>query len=161
LLLVLWACAAVAVQAWLLSGSWPGFWLLALLCVIGAAAAAALDRRLVGAVLIFAYVFPLLIRIVHGRYHAYYGLLWMAALLGGLRGATGTMFDGNVCATIAAFWVAGAVWLGERNGTIKWPLVAVAMVVAWMAVWATASRTGFAVAVASTACVVLAAWKSA
>lgn len=279
---MLWAGAAVAMQAWLLSGAWPRFWVWVLLFALGAAGATAWNRRAVSLVLVFAYVFPLLIRLLHGRYHAYFALLWLAPLFGamlpqalrtpwqvparwrlwlaawawmiaaaamavmlresdfyprlaaneGVAGpifaaqwilnvslilvlgilwfdwlcgagdldaaawiaaplavscavlaavaiyqglvdinfyneslfgvlgrATGTMFDGNVSAMIAAFWVGGALWLGERDGHVRWPIVVPAMLVAWMAVWATASRTGFGVAAIATFCIAVVGWR--
>jgi hypothetical protein len=81
LLLIVWACAAIAAEAWLLRG-WRGLPML----TIGAFAAGALlamwDRRAVGIVLVCAYVFPAIIRVSHGEYSGSYGILWASALLG-------------------------------------------------------------------------------
>src|ERR1700682_4095980 len=81
LFLIGWACAAIAAEAWLLRG-WRGLPML----TFGAFAAAALlamwDRRAVGIVLAFAYVFPAIIFLGHGLYPANYGILWASALAG-------------------------------------------------------------------------------
>ena len=268
-----WACAALACDIWLLSSSWPSLPLLA--CVVAAALAAisAFDRRVVGLVIAFAYVSPALIRILHGGApYAPYAALWMSALVGammpqairtswhipapwravlvaaalvvvatspvvalreidltpglladrhawsfsgtlwpslavtwilhvsltlvvgvlwfdwlfGARGldfrsvvvapfvgsalvlaavstyqllfdvrflndtvfgsigrASGTMFDANVSGTLAAMWVGGMYLWARRTVSFRAPLVALAILANWLAVWATGSRTAF------------------
>jgi hypothetical protein len=77
----LWTCAAVVLQAWLLR-SWSDLpWLTPLVGVL-AMALAWFDRRSVGIVLAFAYVFYVVIYYVHGIHYAGFGVLWLAALLG-------------------------------------------------------------------------------
>jgi hypothetical protein len=79
------ACAGLALQVWLLHGAWIGLPVLAAAAFLAAAAAVSVDRRAVGFVLLFAYVFPALIRIAHGPpTNVYFGTLWMAALVGAI-----------------------------------------------------------------------------
>jgi O-antigen ligase len=80
--LIGWACAAIAVEAWLLRGGWRGLPMLTLGAFAAGALLAMWDRRAVGLVLVFAYVFPAIIRIGHGQYHVSYGILWASALVG-------------------------------------------------------------------------------
>jgi hypothetical protein len=84
LLVLGWACTVLAAQVWLVRRGWPDLVTLAACAFVAAAALSAFDRRAVGAVLALAYVFPALMRIFHGRYHVYFGVLWMAALLGAM-----------------------------------------------------------------------------
>jgi hypothetical protein len=84
LAVVLWACAAVAAQAWLLGRAWAPLPQLALLIVAGTAALAWFDRRAVALVLVFAYVFPALIWFASGLRPVSFGILWMAGLLGAM-----------------------------------------------------------------------------
>ncbi len=69
----------------------------------------------------------------------------------GLGRASGTLFDANVCGTVAALWIGGAVLWANQLG--RWrPHVAVAgMTIGWLTVWASGSRTAFAAAVLVTA----------
>lgn len=84
LLVVVWTCVALAADAWLLRHPWPALPLLAAGALVGAALATALDRRAVGIVLVFAYVFPALIAIAHGTFHVDFTVIWLAALLGAM-----------------------------------------------------------------------------
>ena len=61
--------------------------------------------------------------------------------------ATGTVFDANVCGAVAAMWVGGAVLATDRLG--RWRPLALTggLLVAWLAVWASGSRSAFAAAV--------------
>lgn len=64
--------------------------------------------------------------------------------------ASGTMYDANVSGTIAALWIGGSfLWARER-----WPgqpLPGILLVIVnWLTVWATGSRTAFGAAVVST-----------
>src|SRR5216684_2936987 len=65
--------------------------------------------------------------------------------------ASGTMFDANVCGTVAALWIGGTILWAERMG--RWrPCILIAGVAAtWLTVWASGSRTAFAAAVLVTA----------
>jgi hypothetical protein len=276
LFVVLWACLAVAAQAWLLRGSWPALPALVFLVLAGAAALALFDRRTVALVLVFAYVFPALIWLGHGQRHITFGILWMSGLLGamlpdalrtpwhvparwraplalwalvvaisvpililreldfypglfyvsgapplismwvlhvaltlvlgilwfdwlfgarsldfdaavvtplaasvaimagvavwqvfvdfsflnpGLFGAMGrapgTMFDANVSGAVAALWTGGFLLWGQRPGHARPLLVAAGLAVAWLAVWASSSRTAFAAATLVTAVALL------
>ncbi|MQA30414.1 MAG: hypothetical protein GEU82_11355 [Luteitalea sp.] len=274
LFVVGWACAALGAQLWLLRGGWPSIAWLGFGCFAAAGLATALDRRSVAAVLVCAYVFPALVALLHGQYHVYFGVLWVAALLGAMvpdaarsgwqvparwraaigcwallivAGATvviwremdfypglvfredaagprfaaqwvlhlslcalagilwfdwlfgaadldritwvavplalscailaavaiyqatvdisflnrtvygvvgrasGTVFDGNVCGVLAAFWIGGATLLADSRRRSGRLVIGAAMAVAWTAVWATGSRTGFVAAAISTA----------
>jgi hypothetical protein len=82
LFVVGWACAALAAQVWLLRGAWPGLWFLAIAAFTAAAALNAFNARGVSIVLLFAYIYPAVIRLSHGQYHIYFGVLWTAGLLG-------------------------------------------------------------------------------
>jgi hypothetical protein len=80
---------------------------------------------------------------------------------GNLGRASGTLYDANVCGTIAALWIGGAVlWVTVRRPGPVDPAVSVAraaprhraavlaliVAVLWLAVWATGSRTSFGAA---------------
>jgi hypothetical protein len=61
---------------------------------------------------------------------------------------TGTMFDANVSGILAALWIGGWGALAWRVRTHAMRAVAaIGIVLCWAAVWASASRTSFAVAV--------------
>jgi len=80
LLVVGWACAAVAFQAWslrVIGLANPAAVFFALAFV-----AALIDRRAVSFVLAFTYVFPVLIWYFTGGYQAEVSVLWIAALVG-------------------------------------------------------------------------------
>jgi hypothetical protein len=66
---------------------------------------------------------------------------------GNVGRASGTMFDANVCGTVAALWIGGTILWAQRMG--RWrPYMLIAGVAAtWLAVWASGSRTAFAAAV--------------
>lgn len=69
----------------------------------------------------------------------------------GLGRASGTLFDANVCGTVAALWIGGAVlWSNQLD---RWrPYATVGGVtIGWLAVWASGSRTAFAAAAVVTA----------
>ena len=276
LLVVVWTCVALAADAWLLRHPWPALPLLTAGALAGAAVATAIDRRAVGIVLIFTYVFPALIAITHGTFHVDFTVIWLAALLGamlpdavrtgwhlpvrwrgplvcwalviavatpivvfremdfypallaeprlanalsggggpvfvirwvllvavslvlgilwfdwlcgarhfdfaravvfplgasalamsavstyqllgdftflnqnvfgGLGRASGTVFDANVAGAVAALWAGGFLWWGRGFGRWRFLLVVVGVSTAWLAVWASGSRTAFACA---------------
>jgi hypothetical protein len=81
LFLIFWACAALAVDVWL-SRAWIGMPVATALLFTIAAVLAAFDRRAIGLVLVFAFVFPAVIRLTLGGYAVQFSLLWMAPLLG-------------------------------------------------------------------------------
>ena len=65
--------------------------------------------------------------------------------------ASGTLFDANVCGTVAALWIGGAVLWSSQLGQWR-PFATVGGVtIGWLAVWASGSRTAFAAAVIVTA----------
>ena len=76
----LWACAAIALQTWLLR-AWPTLPWVTLWVSAIALAAGRLDRRAVTVVLAGAYVFPTIVQLVRGMQYAPFDVLWMAALL--------------------------------------------------------------------------------
>lgn len=270
LFVVLCACLGIAGELWLVRSAWPQVIPATIVAAAAAAAATSLDRRMVSAVLVFAYLFPALIKVVHGQYHGSYEVLWAGALLGamapdamrtpwhvpagwrpplacsaliviggafvvigremdfypgllfheraggpafmaqwvlrvaqgfllgilwfdwllGARGldfrgsvatplaagalvmagvacyqlfvditflnntvfgqiarASGTMLDANVCGTLAAMWIGGALLWADRASRWRPWLMAFGASAAWLTVWATGSRTAFAAAV--------------
>ncbi len=77
---------------------------------------------------------------------------------GNIGRASGTLFDANVSGVIAALWIGGfALWANDR-GLGRVATVA-GVVVGWLAVWATGSRTAFGAAVIVTACSLVALYK--
>ena len=90
----LWACAAIAWQTWLLRAGWPNLpWL-----TLGAAATflvlERLDRRLIAPLFLVPFVFPALVKVLHGAQYAPFAVLWMGGLLGAIlpdaQGCPGT-----------------------------------------------------------------------
>jgi hypothetical protein len=58
--------------------------------------------------------------------------------------ASATMFDANVAGTIAALWTGGAVlWASALRRGRRLPALAGAVMAAWVALWASGSRTAF------------------
>ena len=279
LLVLAWVCSGVAVDVWLLSGGWPRLPLLAAILFGVSTCFAALGWRAAGVVLLFTYTYPVVIKVFHGSYHIYFGVLWTTALLGtiapdalrtpwhlpvrwrlplagwclvvavgativilremdfypglvvreraagpifaaqwifhlavasvlgilwfdwlhgrkeidfetsialplassvavlcaiaiyqavvdvhflndtpyaALGRAAGTMFDANLSATAAAFWVAGAIAVGASSRRLV-PAAILLFAIAWLAVLATGSRTGFGAASITTVCAVVVA----
>src|SRR6185503_10348311 len=70
---------------------------------------------------------------------------------GSIGRASGTLFDANLCGTVAALWIGGTILWTQRLG--RWrPYLSIGSVAAtWLAVWASGSRTAFAAAVIVTA----------
>ena len=112
LVVLIWACAALAANVWLLRGGWPALPLIALVAFTAAAALASLDRRAVALVLVFAYVFPILVYLHIGRYVAQYDAVWMAALVGAITPVSAR-----------SRWHIPTVW---RAPIVCWALVIVA-----------------------------------
>ncbi len=83
LLVLVSACVWLAGDLILVSREWS---MLPMAAALFAAsfALAAWDRRTLALTLAFAYLFPAVIRLAHGRYLVQYGILWMAALLGAI-----------------------------------------------------------------------------
>jgi len=69
---------------------------------------------------------------------------------GGVGRAGGTMLDGNASGMIAAVWIGGLVLLALVVNRWRWPLT-IGAGSAWLAVWASGSRTALAAAVIVTA----------
>jgi hypothetical protein len=65
--------------------------------------------------------------------------------------ASGTVFDANVCGTIAALWIGGWVLLANGFSRGRPYVAAPAVLLCWLAVWATGSRTAFAAAAIASA----------
>ena len=87
LIVVVWACTALAAEIWLFRGAWRGLPAFALSVFALAAVLTAFDRRAIALVLALTYVCPALIYVGTGRHFAQYDALWMAALLGALAPA--------------------------------------------------------------------------
>jgi multisubunit Na+/H+ antiporter MnhC subunit len=79
---------------------------------------------------------------------------------GAIGRASGTVMDANLCGTIAALWIGGAVLL-IRQSSMRYQtaLQLLSAAVCWLAVWASGSRTGFAAALIVSAFVGAAFWK--
>jgi hypothetical protein len=78
-----WACAAIAEQAWLLR-SWQNLPWLTLGAAIVSLVLGRLDRRTLFPICLVAYAFPALVRLIHGIDYPPFDVLWMAALLGAI-----------------------------------------------------------------------------
>jgi len=74
---------------------------------------------------------------------------------GGLGRAGGTVFDGNAMGTIAAMWIGGLVLYVRELKSWRSLVLGVGISAAWMAVWASQSRSGFAAAVIVTGFVLI------
>jgi hypothetical protein len=79
-------------------------------------------------------------------------------VFGGTGRASGTMFDANVCGAIAALWSGGAFLLAGRAGRWRWGVALAGTAAAWLAVWATSSRTAFASALLVSAIAAIGLW---
>jgi hypothetical protein len=76
------ACALVALKVALLAPGWPLLLWMSAGFFAGSAVVAVFDRRIVRLVLVFLYIFPALIGVLHGLYHINADVIWMSALLG-------------------------------------------------------------------------------
>ena len=65
--------------------------------------------------------------------------------------ASGTLFDANVCGTVAALWIGGAVLWSNQLGRWRPYATVGGVTIGWLAVWASGSRTAFAAAAVVTA----------
>jgi hypothetical protein len=65
--------------------------------------------------------------------------------------ASGTMFDANVCGTVAALWIGGTILWAQRMGRWRPYILITGVAATWLTVWASGSRTAFAAAVLVTA----------
>ncbi len=65
--------------------------------------------------------------------------------------ASGTLFDANVCGTVAALWIGGAVLWSSQLGRWRPYATVGGVTIGWLAVWASGSRTAFAAAALVTA----------
>ena len=81
--IALWACAAVAWQATRLL-SWPHLPLITAVVAIAACVLTRIDRRAIGLVLVTAYSFNAIVRLVQGLPYPPFAVLWLAALLGAI-----------------------------------------------------------------------------
>ncbi len=75
-----WACLAIGLLTWLVGG-WRNLSTVSLSAFVVVFVLASFDRRTMAVVLALAYVFPALIRLAHGQYHLYFGIVWMSAFL--------------------------------------------------------------------------------
>jgi hypothetical protein len=76
------ACAFVALKVVLLSPAWPLLLPMSAAVFLAGASLAFFDRRAVFGVLVFLYLFPALIALLHGPYHLDYDVLWLSGLVG-------------------------------------------------------------------------------
>ena len=82
-----WTAAALAGEVYLVGINLPALASLSTIAFVSTAFLAWLDRRTVALVLASTYVFPTIVRLVYGRYHPFYAVLWMVALFGALAPA--------------------------------------------------------------------------
>ena len=79
-----WTAAALAVEVVLVGRSLPALVPLSAGLFLASALLVWRDRRAIAIVLAAVYVFPAIFRMAYGRYHVYFGVLWMAAFLGAM-----------------------------------------------------------------------------
>jgi hypothetical protein len=84
LIVALWTCAALAAVVFFIRSGWSALPVLAASSFAIAAIATAVDRRAVGIVLLFAYVFPIVVRMVTHVNYPPNGAVWTAGLLGAI-----------------------------------------------------------------------------
>jgi hypothetical protein len=77
----LWVCAAIALQAWLLRG-WDNLPWFTLAAFLAGFLLSRIDRRAIALVLIVAYIFPTILRLVQARPFALFDVLWMGGFVG-------------------------------------------------------------------------------
>src|SRR4051812_11649244 len=82
-----WTCAAVCLEVVFLQSGWPALPAAAAAAFGVAFVATAIDRRAIGLVLLFTYLFPVIIHALIGRFFAPFAVLWIAGLLGALMPA--------------------------------------------------------------------------
>jgi hypothetical protein len=70
---------------------------------------------------------------------------------GNIGRASGTMFDANVCGTVAALWIGGTILWAQRMGRWRPCILITGVAATWLTVWASGSRTAFGAAVLVTA----------
>ena len=109
---------AVGAASWLASAGWPAVWPLTLAVFVATASIAWLtDERAAALALLFAYVFPAIIILTHGRFSAEYGVVWMAAILAAIGPRT-----------VRSGWAVPFRWkapliLWALTVALSWPIV--------------------------------------
>jgi hypothetical protein len=111
LFVALWTCAALAAVVFFIRPGWAALPELAVLSFTVAAIATALDRRAVGIVLLFAYVFPIVVRTVTHVNYPPNGAVWTAGLLGAI-----------VPDALRSRWRIAGRW---RAAVVTWALIVV------------------------------------
>ena len=79
-----WAVIALVCEAVLMARGWPALLSAAAVAGLASAAASTWDRRTVGLVLLFTYLTPAIVWVVHGDTHPFLSIIWFAAVLGAL-----------------------------------------------------------------------------
>jgi hypothetical protein len=79
-----WTAAALAVEVVLVGRSLSALVPLSAGLFLASALLVWRDRRAMAIVLAAVYIFPAIFRMAYGRYHVYFGVLWMAAFLGAM-----------------------------------------------------------------------------
>ena len=110
--------AAVLIESSFASYSWPALWPLTIAAFVITACIAWTAAELAAAlVLVFAYIFPAVMILAHGRFYAEYGVVWMAAILGAIAPRSAS-----------ARWAVPSPWkapliLWALAISIAWPVV--------------------------------------
>ena len=106
-----WAVIALVCEAVLMARGWPALLSAAAVAGLASAAASTWDRRTVGLVLLFTYLTPAIVWVVHGDTHPFLSIIWFAAVLGAL------MPDG-----VRGGWSIPPPW---RTPLVFWTLVVI------------------------------------
>jgi len=78
-----WICAAIALQIWVQTPGWPNLPMIGALVAAVSLAAGFFEPRLIAVVLAIAYIFPVLVRTLHGgTAYAPNEIVWITAFVG-------------------------------------------------------------------------------
>jgi hypothetical protein len=119
LLVIVSMAGAIAVETLVTAGVWPALLPLTIRAFVAAAAISILfDEACAAIVLVFAYVMPALILVVHGNLLLYFGHVWSAALLGAI-----------VPRSVRSGWAVPRPWraplvLWALTIALTWPIIA-------------------------------------
>jgi O-antigen ligase len=85
-------------------------------------------------------------------YQLFVDVTWLnQTVYGGFGRASGTLLDANVMGTLAALWIGGIAVYARGMKQRQWLALGLGVPAAWIAVWASGSRTAFGAAAVVTA----------